>query len=125
VGDATRRLEALPRNNIAGPRLTGFRFHDLRRTYAALMVAAGAHPKYLQAQMGYSSIRFTLDLYGHLFPDTGRGVLDALAALTDPSTPHRKTALRNRSTKRSPLPGTSTTGATGLEPATSGVTGRS
>jgi len=25
-------------------KLTGFRFHDLRHTYAALMVAAGAHP---------------------------------------------------------------------------------
>jgi integrase len=30
-------------------KLTGFRFHDLRHTYAALMVAVGAHPKYLQA----------------------------------------------------------------------------
>ena len=48
------------------------RFHDLRHTYAALMVAAGAHPKYLQAQMGHSSIRVTLDLYGHLFPDANR-----------------------------------------------------
>jgi integrase len=47
--------------------LTGLRFHDLRHTYAALMVAAGAHPKYLQAQMGHSSIGVTLDLYGHLF----------------------------------------------------------
>ncbi len=52
------------------------RFHDLRHTYAALMVAAGAHPKYLQAQMGRSSIRVTLDLYGHLFPDASRGALD-------------------------------------------------
>jgi len=26
------------------------------------MVAAGAHPKYLRAQMGHSSIRATLDL---------------------------------------------------------------
>jgi integrase len=43
-------------------KLPGFRFHDLRHTYAALMVAAGAHPKYLQAQMGHSSIRVTLDL---------------------------------------------------------------
>ena len=72
--------------------LTGFRFHDLRHTYAALMVAAGAHPKYLQAQMGHSSIRVTLDLYGHLFPDANRGVLDALDALTTPSTPHRANA---------------------------------
>src|SRR5215211_6808731 len=69
--------------------LTGLRFHDLRHTYAALMVAAGAHPKYLQAQMGHSSIRVTLDLYGHLFPDANRGVLDSLDALTAPSTPHR------------------------------------
>jgi integrase len=67
----------------------GLRFHDLRHTYAALMVAAGAHPKYLQAQMGHSSIRVTLDLYGHLFPDANRGVLPALDALTAPSTPHR------------------------------------
>src|SRR5581483_3988679 len=59
-------------------KMTGFRFHDLRHTYAALMVAVGAHPKYLQAQMGHSSIRVTLDLYGHLFPDANRGVLDAL-----------------------------------------------
>jgi integrase len=73
-------------------RLTGFRFHDLRHTYAALMIAAGAHPKYLQAQMGHSSIRVTLDLYGHLFPDANRGVLDALDALTAPSMPHRGNA---------------------------------
>ena len=52
--------------------------HDLRHTYAALMVRAGAHAKYLQAQMGHSSIQVTLDKYGHLFPDANRGVLDAL-----------------------------------------------
>jgi hypothetical protein len=53
------------------------------------MVAAGAHPKYLQAQMGHSSILVTLDLYGHLFPNANRGVLDDLDALTAPSAPHR------------------------------------
>ena len=39
--------------------------------------------------MGHSSIRVTLDLYGHLFPDANRGVLESLDALTAPSTPHR------------------------------------
>ena len=73
-------------------KLLGFRFHDLRHTYAALMIGFGAHPKYLQAQMGHSSIRVTLDLYGHLVPDANRGVLDALDALTTPSTPHRANA---------------------------------
>jgi integrase len=59
------------------------RFHDLRHTYAALMVAAGAHAKYLQAQMGHSSIKVTLDRYGHLYPDANRAVLSALDALTN------------------------------------------
>ncbi len=86
-------------------KLTGFRFHDLRHTYAALMVAAGAHPKYLQAQMGHSSIRVTLDLYGHLFPDANRGVLDALDAITTPSTPHRREGSERRSNEKVPVSG--------------------
>jgi integrase len=36
--------------------LAPLRFHDLRHTHAALMVAAGAHPKLLQAQLGHTSI---------------------------------------------------------------------
>ncbi len=82
---------------------TGLRFHDLRHTYAALMVAAGAHPKYLQAQMGHSSIRVTLDLYGHLFPDANRGVLESLDALTTPSTPHRGNAPKTTSKGKVPV----------------------
>ena len=42
--------------------------------------------------MGHSSIRVTLDLYGHLFPDANRGVLANLDALTAPSTHHRANA---------------------------------
>ncbi len=49
------------------------RFHDLRHTFAALLVAAGHHPKYIQVQMGHSSIQMTLDLYGHLLPDVHEG----------------------------------------------------
>jgi len=94
-------------------KLTGFRFHDLRHTYAALMVAAGAHPKYLQAQMGHSSIRVTLDLYGHLFPDANRGVLDALDALTAPSTPHRKNAPKNTTNEKVPASGDFQSGSDG------------
>lgn len=51
------------------------------------MVAAGAHPKYLQAQMGHSSIRVTLDLYGHLYPDANRSVLAELDRLVERETP--------------------------------------
>ena len=42
------------------------RFHDLRHTRAALLIAANTHPKLLQSRLGYSSIKTTLDIYGHL-----------------------------------------------------------
>jgi hypothetical protein len=45
------------------------RFHDLRHTYASLLIAQGAHPKYIQVQLGHASIQTTLDRYGHLMPD--------------------------------------------------------
>jgi len=61
------------------------RFHDLRHTYAALMVRAGAHPKMLQSQMGHASIRITLDLYGHLYPDVGAETARALEQLVRPA----------------------------------------
>lgn len=57
------------------------RWHDLRHTYAALMAATGAHPKVLADQMGHSSIRVTMDVYGHLFPGATSGAADALDAL--------------------------------------------
>ncbi len=46
--------------------LPRIRFHDLRHTYASLLIAQGEHPKYIQTQMGHSSINVTMDIYGHL-----------------------------------------------------------
>jgi integrase len=61
------------------PELHGLRWHDLRHTAAALAIQEGAHPKAIQARMGHSTIRTTLDVYGHLFP----GLDEALAAGLD------------------------------------------
>jgi integrase len=66
-------------------KLAPLRFHDLRHTYAALMVAAGAHPKLLQAQLGHTSINVTLNTYGHLFPDAFADVGPALDRLVEAS----------------------------------------
>jgi len=41
-------------------------FHNLRHTYASLLIAQGEQPKYIQEQMGHSSIKVTFDIYGHL-----------------------------------------------------------
>ena len=45
------------------------RFHDLRHTYASLLIDQGEHPKYIQGQMGHASINITFDTYGHLMKD--------------------------------------------------------
>jgi integrase len=44
------------------------RFHDLRHTCAAWLIAAGAHPLQIKLRLGHESIRTTMDTYGHLFP---------------------------------------------------------
>ena len=54
------------------------RFHDLRHTYVALLIAQGAHPKYIQQQLGHASITTTLDTYGHLMPQAFQGVSERL-----------------------------------------------
>ncbi|HEX9992283.1 MAG TPA: tyrosine-type recombinase/integrase [Acidimicrobiales bacterium] len=55
------------------------RFHDLRHTSVALAIAAGAHPKAIQARMGHSSINVTLDRYGHLFPELDEAIATAFS----------------------------------------------
>jgi integrase len=52
--------------------LRRIRFHDLRHTYAALLIDQGEHPKYIQRQMGHSSIKVTMDTYGHLMEETNQ-----------------------------------------------------
>ncbi|MBM3690349.1 MAG: hypothetical protein FJW80_12005 [Actinobacteria bacterium] len=70
--------------------IAGLTPHALRHTYAALAVQAGANPKVLQAAMGHSDIRLTLDTYGGLFGDD----LDALAKGLD-SAAHAQAAARD------------------------------
>lgn len=38
-------------------------FGDLRRTFATLMFARGAHPKIVQEMMDHSSVKVTMDVY--------------------------------------------------------------
>lgn len=42
------------------------RFHDLRHTYASLLLAQGENIKYVQTQLGHSSPTVTLNVYAHL-----------------------------------------------------------
>ena len=49
--------------------LRRIRFHDLRHSYASLLISQGENIKFIQSQLGHSSAKTTLDRYGHLMPN--------------------------------------------------------
>src|SRR4030095_4129988 len=53
---------------VAAEGLAPFRFHDLRHTHVAWLVAGGAPLPHIQARLGHESITTTIDTYGHLLP---------------------------------------------------------
>jgi len=57
------------------------RIHDLRHTAVALWIAAGASPKEVAARAGHTSVSFTLDRYGHLYPEADEALRSRLDAL--------------------------------------------
>ncbi|HJO63002.1 MAG: site-specific integrase [Desulfatiglandales bacterium] len=46
--------------------IENIRFHDLRHTYASLLIEQGENIKYIQSQLGHSSPTVTLNVYAHL-----------------------------------------------------------
>ena len=80
--DNMTRDRFLPLLQAAGIR--AIRFHDLRHTFGARLIAAGAPLNYVKEQMGHSSIQVTVDTYGHLIPGVGERYVDRLDAKTSP-----------------------------------------
>jgi integrase len=78
-----RRRVWLPAVRAAGIAEPFPRVHDLRHTAASLMIAAGGHPKQIQAQLGHSSITVTLDRYGHLFETLADQLADRIGSMRE------------------------------------------
>ena len=62
------------------------RFHDIRHTFASLLLAQGESLHYVKEQLGHASIQTTVDIYGHLIPGSNRA---AVNKLDDPEPPVR------------------------------------
>jgi integrase len=64
----------------AGP--DGLRFHDLRHTFASLLIAQGSNVVFVSRQLGHSSPQVTLTVYAHLFDraEHGQRAKDAMEA---------------------------------------------
>lgn len=76
----------------------GTTLHDLRHTYASLLIRHGESVKVVQKRLGHSSAAVTLDTYSHLWPDsdstTRLAVEQGLGSIlqgTSQGTPHGET----------------------------------
>ena len=58
--------------------LRHIRVHDLRHTYASLLLQAGESMIYVRDQLGHHSIKVTVDIYGHLVPGGNKSAVDRL-----------------------------------------------
>lgn len=54
------------------------RMHDLRHTFASLLIQQGESLVYVKEQLGHHSIRVTVDTYGHLVPGGNKAAGDRL-----------------------------------------------
>jgi len=84
---ATRKGTPLVSNNVVRrefkptlrrARLPQIRFHDLRHTFASLLVAQGEHPKLIAEQLGHASAQITIDRYSHLMDQSYGDASDRL-----------------------------------------------
>jgi len=57
------------------------RFHDLRHSHVALLIAQGEHPKTIASRLGHTSVRTVLDAYGHLFEGLDRAAAERLDSI--------------------------------------------
>jgi integrase len=82
-----RRCWWRPATRLAG--LDWLKVHELRHTFVALWVDAGAGVKEVSVRAGHSSVAFTLDHYAHLYEDRSDALADQLDVLLSESSPNR------------------------------------
>jgi integrase len=61
--------------------LPKLRLYDLRHTHASLLIHEGVHPKKISERLGHSSIKLTMDTYGHLFEGSDRDSAEKMERL--------------------------------------------
>ena len=82
-----------PALKIAG--ITAIRFHDLRHTFASLLLAQGENIKYIQTQLGHSSPTVTLNVYSHLLKETNQEAVCKLENSIFQTTGHNLVTIEN------------------------------
>lgn len=80
--DAANLLKRELRPALKRAGLRPIRTHDLRHTFASIMLnTAHCNLKFLQSQLGHSSITVTIDRYGHLMPEKHNDTVDLVGEM--------------------------------------------
>ena len=66
--------------------ITDIRFHDLRHTFATLLLEAGEAPKIIQELLGHSTITTTMDIYAHVGENIKQKTISRLDSLLEVET---------------------------------------
>ena len=74
--------------------LPKLRIYDLRHTHASLLIHEGVHPKRISERLGHSSIKLTMDTYGHLFEGSDRDSAAKMEKLLAPKKKQRGTQIQ-------------------------------
>jgi len=70
---------------VAGSVGQPMRFHDLRHSRVALLIAEGAHPAVIASRLGHTIVKTVLDVYGDLYEGRDRAVADTIEPPWDAS----------------------------------------
>ena len=57
------------------------RFHDLRHSCATFLITQGEHPRVIMAILGHAQISTTMDIYGHVLPETHQAAASKMDTL--------------------------------------------
>ena len=80
--------------------LEDVRFHDLRHTFASLMLLRGAKPKVISEALGHSSVAFTMDVYSHIIDGMQE---DAMVLLDEVLPPGKNGVFLENNAKLTPI----------------------
>ena len=78
-------VRPMPGSDRKEPQAEGVlcRARHKRHTFASLLLQNGESPQYVKEQMGHSSIKVTVDVYGHLVPGSNRQAVNRLPTSAD------------------------------------------
>ncbi|MGC8718858.1 MAG: tyrosine-type recombinase/integrase [Thermodesulforhabdaceae bacterium] len=77
--------------------------HDLRHTYATILLMQHISPAYVQKQLGHHSITMTVDIYGHWIPGQGRSQADSVWQTDLPNA--KTTEIKKLNSQHAPVTG--------------------